>query len=204
MTQKSGMQADQTSQSSSAKHDIQAVAGTQVATPQVTGTQAGESKKEKQFKIKKVKNKRMQQVASSSGNGFFRNKGGSGHRKMSAANKRGAAALKKAPAAADPQAQPLDQTEDGKEGASMSYLECFIQQHKQREEEKRACQDEAANEASQVIAEHPSQKPKTPEPTVTGAASAAVNASTTKNFSEYKLLFHKNSTEKVGQAQPSQ
>ena len=108
MTQKSALQADQTSLSSSAKHDNQAVAGTQVATPQVTGTQAGESKKEKQFKIKKVKNKRMQQVASSSGNGFFRNKGGSGHRKMSAANKRGAAALKKAAAAADPQAQPLD------------------------------------------------------------------------------------------------
>ena len=85
----------------------------------------------------------------------------------------------------------------------MSYLECFIQQHKQREEEKRASQDEAADEASQVIAEHPSQKPKTPEPTVTGAA-APVNASTTKSFSEYKLLFQKNSSEKVGQAQPSQ
>ena len=127
----------------------------------------------------------MQQVASSSGNGFFRYKSGAGQRKMSAANKRAAAALKKAAAAADSQAQPLDQTEDGKEGASMSYLECFIQQHKQREEEKRACQDDVADEASQVIAEHPSQKPKTPEPTAE-AASAPINAAATKSFSEYK------------------
>ena len=98
----------------------------------------------------------MQQVASSTGNGFFRYKSGAGHRKMSAANKR-AAALKKAAAAVDPHAQPLDQTEDGKEGASMSYLECFIQQHKQREEEKKACQDEAADETSHVVVpEHPS------------------------------------------------